>query len=137
MTTPIMSFADEKEMAQCGREWQRRLYLDHWAIVYQLCSTDDMGGGHGESVSKPVIKAAVVRVARGEDADPTEIIKFCAEKTLVHELMHIVFGDYTRKDTIEGRYMEDHEHAKIEMMARSLVMAKYGLEPGFFLNDGR
>lgn len=56
------------------------------------------------------------------------------EKDLVHELLHCKYdwmGCQGR--TYEGVYLDATEHQKLEEMAKSLIMAKYGVDYNYFM----
>jgi hypothetical protein len=63
-------------------------------------------------------------------------LKFCAEATLVHELLHCKYGLMKHEfDKYANRYMDVCEHALLEQMAKTLIMVKYELPFEFFYKD--
>ena len=81
------------------------------------------------------MKAAIIKIDSRKNYDTAdELLAYCAEKFLVHELLHllIVVGDSNKLNTIEEIEYDCLQHQKTEFMARSLIMAKYGVDKGFF-----
>lgn len=60
------------------------------------------------------------------------IMKYCAEIILVHELLHCKMNWISNNDTYEGKYFDTVEHALLEQMAKSLIMAKYNVGLEYF-----
>lgn len=62
------------------------------------------------------------------------LFKHCMEKDLVHELLHCKY-DWMgcQGGTYEGVYLDATEHQKLEEMAKSLIMAKYGVGYDYFM----
>ena len=112
------------------RYWQHVLNLDHWIIEAFLVDKIEAPDREGETVLGINNMShencyAQIAVSRCE---PPVGCKF-DELTLVHELMHCViplFGseDETYHEAVANVYTE----RQIELIARSLMKAKYNLE---------
>ena len=62
------------------------------------------------------------------------IFKHCQEKDLVHELLHTKYAYMeSSRDTYETVQLELMEHQRLEEMAKSLIMAKYGVDYDYFM----
>lgn len=59
-------------------------------------------------------------------------MRYCAEKILVHELLHCRYNWIKSPDSVEGIFWYTYEHYFLEQMAKSLIMVKYGLELNYF-----
>jgi len=130
---PIMQFHDAEQAQNCLAEWKNLLYLNDWIITVKLDQKIDDNQlaviGYEYSLMAAVIKFADIRKLHDMH---DEILKYCAEKILVHELLHIMFDISYHADQTEGREFDAYQHQKTELMARSLIMAKYGLESSWF-----
>ena len=108
-------------MNELLKEWIDRLKLNDWVIELQEnCSPDDMNDCCGLTNWQEVNKSAIIKII-----DPQyygeRIIPFDAEKTLVHELLHL--KTCLISDT-ENELQERIMHQLIEDLARALVNAK-------------
>lgn len=128
---PIIEFESKEEAGKCLKEWQHRLYLDNWIIALCFAEYKDMPrvGDAGDNDLQIENQCAVITLCtRGADDG---IMKFCQEKVLVHELLHCRY-DWLTGNTYEGNYLAEVEHQNLEMMARSLIMAKYNISSEWF-----
>ena len=56
------------------------------------------------------------------------------KRNLVHELLHCKYDWMGNQGgTYEGVYLDATEHQKLEEMAKSLIMAKYGVGYDYFM----
>ena len=65
-----------------------------------------------------------------------EYTKHCEELTLVHELLHCAMPLFCNDDdsaTMRDAWVELLEHQRIDMLAKSLIMAKYGVDIEWFM----
>ena len=61
------------------------------------------------------------------------VVKYFAEKTLVHELLHLKYNWFVpQKESVESVYYDTLEHSLLEQMAKSLIMAKYNIPLSWF-----
>jgi len=134
MNEPIIEFKDEKHAYECLEEWQRRLYLSDWIIRVSFEKIDkdraaEIYTEHSQKSAK--IRFNILTPERKE----SEPVRYCAEKIMVHELLHILF-DIVRYDqsSLAENELELAQHIKTEFMARSLIMVKYDLDPDWFKN---
>lgn len=131
MNKPIIKFENEEQAEKCLREWQHRLFLDHWIINIEL--VDDIDGQEnvlGQTDYVTVSFDANIRIKKISDDEISN--KKCQEKILVHELMHLIILQTDNYETIEALHWNISQHQIMEQMARSLVMAKYDLDIDFF-----
>jgi hypothetical protein len=131
---PIVEFKSIEAARAALKEWQHRLYLDDWIISLQLVDGTEIPGNRGLTDICFTHKSAVIKIAKLNEDIRSRIVRQCQETTLVHELLHCKYDTNFYDNTHEGRYMEAYEHAHLEQMARSLIMAKYGVGPEWFDN---
>lgn len=134
MKKPILEYKNTNQLLENLQEWQERLGLSHWAIsAHHNCAPDEMIQCNvaGECEWQEVNKSAVIRLADAK-LYGRRILKYCAEKTLVHELLHIklcMLGE-------SGNRLQDRiQHQIIEDMAKVLIAAKYNLSLKWFEED--
>lgn len=131
---PILEFTSDTQAVESLREWQHRLYLDDWIIKILLVPRYEIEGFQGSTDFVHELHSAVIRIATLDDDMRERIVKVCHEQTLVHELLRLKYNWVEASDTYESKYVDDCEHALLEQMARSLIMAKYGIGPEWFRN---
>lgn len=124
-------FNSKEELKECLKWWQDKLFLTDWIIDVRISEPCDFitEDSTGEAKTDIVNKCCVIRIL-----DPkyygNRIIKYCAERVLVHELLHVKFDWFTD----EGKYADKVKHGLLEQMAKSLIMAKYDLSYDYFDN---
>lgn len=136
--TPIMEFESEEQLQSCIEEWKKVLFLQDWVIqgklVDELFDSDgnELAGGNNFQITN---QCSLIQIVRANDDVKSRIVKYCAEATLVHELLHCKYN-WTSKcsDSIEYAYYDNMEHSLIEQMAKSLIMTKYNLPFEWFYN---
>lgn len=134
MKGPVLEFKSNDEARRALKEWQHRLYLDDWIIEVRMVDPTELDEECGTMNFNLVHKSAVIRIARLNDDVKSRIVRVSNEKTLVHELLHLKYNWVARDDSYEGKYVDVCEHANLEQMARSLIMAKYDIGPEWFDN---
>ena len=120
----------KKQLEQRLRYWQHVLNLDHWIIEAFLVDKIEAPDREVETVlgiNNMSHENCYAQIAIAKSEPPVGC-KF-DELTLVHELMHCViplFGseDETYHEAVANVYTE----RQIELIARSLMKAKYNLE---------
>nr|DAF57485.1 MAG TPA: hypothetical protein [Myoviridae sp. ctqfO1] len=134
---PIKQFKSIRELKDCAKWWQKRLFLENWFIKYELVdkrlakeSGEPIDGYCQFSVENKEAKIVISNM-------PTEegIVEFSAELTLVHELLHI------KREYLPRSYSEEDVesfedillHQSQEEMAKTLLLTKYGIEKDWFL----
>ena len=135
MKQPIIEFENIEQACACLEEWKARLFLSDWIVKIVLCDADEMSlqDVSGECEWNYGCHSAVIRILKDPPKD--RIIKVAHEVTLVHELLHMkIIYDMCDEDTIQGQYWRDQQHNLIDQIARSLIMAKYGVDFSWFRN---
>lgn len=129
-------FNSKEELNNCLKWWQEKLFLTDWIIKAKICEpcefVDD--GNMGENSFDMVNKCCVIRILDKKYYGNDRIMKYCAEKILVHELLHCLYNWSGNEESYEGKYVDIMEHGLLEQMAKSLIMAKYDLSFDYF-ND--
>lgn len=136
MNSPIMEFTSIEQAYDCLQYWQEKLFLQDWTIKLLLCSPEDMNMQEvcGENVYQVENNCCVIKILKPEYYGD-RITKYCAEHILIHELLHCLYNWLERHyDSIEVAYYDTLEHARIEQMAKSLLMVKYNLKFDWFKN---
>lgn len=136
--TPIMEFETEEQLQACIEYWKKVLFLQDWVIkgklVDELYDSNDneLAGNNNFQIPN---KCSLIQIVRANEDIKSRIVKYCAEATLVHELLHCKYN-WTEKcsDSIEYAYYENLEHSLIEQMSKSLIMVKYNLPFEWFYN---
>lgn len=128
-------FTSQEELNQCLKWWQEKLFLTDWIIkagISEPCGFTD-SGNMGENEFDMVNKCCVIRIL-DKKYYGDRIMKYCAEKVLVHELLHCKYNWIANGSSYEGKYVDVMEHGLLEQMAKSLIMAKYNLTLDYFEN---
>lgn len=137
---PIEEFETPEQLEECLRWWQHKLYLDSWLIVAhttneiidkdgsRMCCTEGLNIFEHESS-----QSSIQIITKETHDDERMIFKYCAEKILVHELLHCKYAWMDNQTAYESVYLCSKEHQLLEEMARTLVMAKYNLDYGYFM----
>ena len=134
---PIIQFASQQQLDESLKEWQARLGLSDWVIKVNLCKVLDNPFANGHCFSNYIAKTAEINILKEPNENSgTNYIKFCAEETLVHELLHCVIYGSTiineNKCSISEQYMDTRIHAELESLARAFIMAKYNITIDWF-----
>ena len=126
-------FNSQEELNECLKWWQEKLFLTDWIIKASICEPCDFQQENncGENSFDLVNKCCVIRIL-DKKYYGDRIMKYCAEKVLVHELLHCHYAWTSNDSTYEGVYVDTMEHALLEQMAKSLIMAKYDLTLDYF-----
>lgn len=112
-------------------EWKERLGLHDWIIKVKLVEPHEfeVSDRDGECEYVPVHKSAVIRILQHKYYGD-RIVKYCAERILVHELLHCVLGQFeTNNDGFNGLL-----HCTQEGMARAFICAIYNIDRKWFGN---
>ena len=135
---PKCTFENLDEAHHYLTEWQKRLFLDDWLVTVEIDVPKSKMHEHAnaEVAICLVNKTAKIKICGKEEYDKENPKKYCAEALLVHELVHLCLDDCD----IEGDVVytiavfDIMRHAKVEQMAKSLIMAKYGIDFSWFRN---
>lgn len=132
-TEPKLYIDTEDELLDLAKEWQNRLLLRDWVIVFALVSARDLSDINfaGESDVQWVNRCGTVSILRKEDIPSDMITKQPMEMTLIHELLHFKFMTL-ENISLEGCYWNEKQHQLLEDMAKALYMAKYNLTLDWF-----
>lgn len=136
-TTPTNIFTNSRELQRCLEWWQNRLFLNDWIIKGRLVSPDAMtlgGDVVGENMVDTVNKCCIIKVLKPEYYGDSPML-YCAEKILVHELLHCKYNLYESNGTYESDHLDMSEHSLLEQMAKTLIMVKYDLPFDYFVNE--
>jgi hypothetical protein len=136
---PIIEFTSAKQARACLREWQSRLFLADWIIDIQIgveIPADEDGDGLGRIDVDYNRRCALITLVAIPETVGSRIFRVSQEQTLVHELLHCKIGAIQADGSMEGQYYNAQQHALIEELSRSLVMAKYGVSAAWFNNLG-
>ena len=134
MRGPIIEFENIEQAQECLAYWKNLLFLNDW-IIRVVLEEPISDNSIGENCITYPKKCSIIRIgAFNEKYNESRTLKYCAEGILVHELLHIIMdvGNVSDLRTIEQIEFECLQHQKLEMMARSLLMAKYGIGKEFF-----
>jgi hypothetical protein len=137
---PVIIFQDDDQFMEYLRYWQNKLFLNDWVIRGKLCSFDELNEPSldGYNIVIAVSKTADIKILN-ELPNGNDVAKFCAEITLVHELLHCKYGmmkyEFDQYANRYNRYMDVCEHTLLEQMAKTLIMVKYNLPFEFFYKD--
>lgn len=128
-------FGSKEELNTCLKWWQEKLFLTDWIIKARICEPCDFQNEDcmGENSFDMVNKCCVIRIL-DKKYYGDRIMKYCAEKVLVHELLHCKYNWLANDGSYEGKYVDVTEHGLLEQMAKSLIMAKYDVNLDYF-ND--
>lgn len=132
---PLMEFSSIEQAKEVLKEWKKRLFLDDWTIKVELVNPHEISGFAGTTNLEFALKSALIKIIIPDEDAKNRIMKFCAEKTLVHELLHCKYNILeTEHDKYESVYLGVQQHMLLEQMAKSLIMAKYNLDFDWFKN---
>jgi hypothetical protein len=133
---PVMDFETVGRARECLSEWQERLFLQDWVIGLDLADELQIDGDDtaGTNEYNTTLKCSVITIRRHKGDESEMSMKVCHEHVLVHELLHLKYNWQECDALYESKYVDACEHALLEQMAKSLIMAKYNLTFGWFRN---
>lgn len=117
--------------------WKKVLHLQNWCIKAVLTDEKlevDGKAVHGRNTTEYLKCESFIEISTVEYAG--EYTKHCEELTLVHELLHCAMPLFCNNDdnaTMRDAWVELLEHQRIDMLAKSLIMAKYGVGIEWFM----
>ena len=138
---PIEIFKSVEQFEAYAREWQYKLFLDNWFINFSLTNESIYQDGMelwGVSAYNFENSSADVTVFNGKLASNCDA-RNIAELTLVHELLHLKMEYITDEDIIGQLppFEVSLKHKALEVMAKSLIMAKYDVPYEYFKDNFR
>ena len=117
--------------------WKKVLHLQNWCIKAVLTDEKlevDGRAVHGRNTTEYLKCESFIEISTVEYAG--EYTKHCEELTLVYELLHCAMPLFCNDDdsaTMRDAWVELLEHQRIDMLAKSLIMAKYGVGIEWFM----
>lgn len=130
---PIIEYENQEQLAASLKEWQERLFLTDWIIVAYTVPELEITGDAG--ICKSTRKSRIARISIADSIDSEFPIKLCQEYILVHELLHLAIPKKTMNtDTLEYLFYDNEQHARLDLLAKSLIMTKYGIGFDWFKN---
>jgi len=106
-----------------GREWQTRLNLNNWSIVFHLVDQDAIEECYGtNNYFSPALRSdvSILDPADNTSDNPGDPV-YIPEVTLVHELLHLTVSQLD-----PSQELLHITEQTIETLAVALVSAKYG-----------
>lgn len=138
---PLIEFLNQKHLDKYLRMWQKILFLEDWVIHAVLVDAplydDDGKELSGNNSFQIENKCAFIRIVKPSGDMTERVIKYCAELTLVHELLHCKRGWLQPPNTMEGLYFDVLSHQALEEEARSYLLARYNITKEWFNNIGQ
>lgn len=135
---PVNRFSTEKELKDYAKYWISALHLDDWIFSFKIVKNlTDANGDPCYGTSDYVMsnKTAVISIDEDMHEESLSVpFRPCAEKTLVHELLHLIYSPLMccSGASYEQKMAELYEHTHIEQMAHTLICVKYGLPFEYF-----
>lgn len=142
--SPIMEFENQNQLNECLKWWQDKLQLNDWIIsaylndeiLYNNEKEECLGLHKSDYVQKnSYIDISTYKAIQEylEKEDSSINYKVCHELILVHELLHVKIPMFENEDSSIGNvFYEINQHALIESLAKTLIMAKYDLDFDWF-----
>jgi hypothetical protein len=99
--------------------WQKRLRLQDWDVRLSLVRQWEVPNDFGTCDPCVSKKIATLKILdRIDEGDPSDIEAYDAEKTLVHELLHMHFAAFAATDDTPE---ETAQHQVIHALSHALV----------------
>lgn len=129
---PICRF-ETKEALEAGlKEWQERLFLQDWNIDIVRVPQSSIPGSWGETILH--FENHVAQIQMLDQMPLSNMERYCEERILVHELLHLRYNLLENTESYEGKYLDEIQHSDLEKLAKSLIMAKYQVPFSWFKN---
>ena len=103
--------------ARC-RTWQERLRLQAWDVKVKIASREVLPDKGGEVQYIRHTQTAVIRLLDPSQYDPACDFPLDLERTLVHELLHLLFSPLDTEDAAERLTTEEQA---VHALSRALV----------------
>ena len=120
-----MEFTQE-ELEKLLKKWQKKLRLDNWDIQVKVVRASEMTlpNVQGENDYSTALHKSVVKILDPIDYETDLSEEQDMERTLVHELMHLVLWHCTPKESknLKRQLFE----TSVEQLANALVDMKRG-----------
>ena len=123
MTRSEKHIFNPNRLEELLEEWKDILHLEQWDIELRISRQKDFleGDNQGEITFNKVECQAIIHILDPFDWVDTPF-KQDMEKTLVHELLHIIYADFEPEDSNSLQYTLWHR--SIDSTARVLVSLK-------------
>ena len=134
---PRCYYYDDSNLQNALEYWKKVLHLQNWCIKAVLTGENLEVDGKvvcGRNTTEYLKCESFIEISTVEYAG--EYTKHCEELTLVHELLHCAMPLFCNDDdsaTMRDAWVELLEHQRIDMLAKSLIMAKYGVGIEWFM----
>jgi len=128
---PVCVFKDITQARELLKQWQNILSLSNWTIKVKMVEPHEfiLNDVDGECEYEVIQKCAVIRILKPQYYGD-RILKYCAERILVHELLHCKLSLLKTEDDGFNTLM----HQIHEDIAKALICAKYGITSEWFSN---
>lgn len=131
----IEEFSTQPKAEAALKYWREKLFLNDWIISVKVGEFPDMIERGVSGNTEYIYEQRVARIRiLSKELCTEDMLKYNAEKILVHELLHLKYNVIANTDTYEGKQLDIHEHSLLEQMAKTLIMVKYGLDLDYFRN---
>lgn len=137
MKAPKEIFTSQAELDLYLKYWQDKLFLNDWIIRAKVVTPDQFESGcdiMGENHVDFVNKCCIIRIVNPRSYGDC-MMRYCAEKILVHELLHCKYNFNITSDTYEGNYLDLVEHSMLEQLSKTLIMTKYNIPFSYFADN--
>lgn len=134
---PCCYYYADSNLQDALEYWKKVLQLQNWCIKAVLTGENLEVDGkvvRGRNTTEYLKCESFIEISTVEYAG--EYTKHCEELTLVHELLHCAMPLFCNDDdsaTMRDAWVELLEHQRIDMLAKSLIMAKYGVGIEWFM----
>lgn len=140
MEGPIILYESKEQLNENLKYWKDKLFLNDWIISVNLTKEPLESENHeelwGRNTFDIVDKSSWIEIVIPTEEDLRDSFsKYCAEKVLVHELLHCKMNFMDPPKTFEGKFYDTFDHALLEQTAKSLIMVKYNLPFSWFYVD--
>lgn len=104
-------FKDDKELLEYTDYWKEKLFLNNWIISVGMADREEFSNPNcvGENHFDIINKACSILILKPEQYGNDRVMKYCAEKILVHELLHCKYNWMKEDNTYEGVYIDTME----------------------------
>ena len=130
---PIKVFETFEDLQACADYWVKQLQLESWKLKFYLVPQAEMPleGAFGCNLMNYESNASKIYIIDKEGiVDGETCCDYCAEQTLVHELLHLRYNFLTKPEgSLPDVFWDIEEHRKLDQLATILVATKYGIRP--------
>lgn len=134
---PITIFKNQEQARECLNYYKTLLNLDSWIIDVNLKYDQKViAPAWGNSHIFRAIHTSIINIPMPKRGQiNTFPQRYCQELILAHEVMHIRLPTVEVEiESTEGEFYNAEQHATLELIAKGIIMAKYGLTMQYFEN---